>query len=122
MFDVEFARSHFPALSDDWALCDIAGGSVPLAGVIERVRDYMSRWQVQLGATYPHSATATAMVAEGRRAMARLVKEKVLTQEETAKCYFSVVVADEALILEHREGARREAAHPPRRTDLSLPQ
>ena len=73
MFDVEFARSHFPALTDDWALFDNAGGSVPLAGVIERVRDYMSRWQVQLGATYQHSATATALVAEGRRAMARLV-------------------------------------------------
>ena len=73
MFDVEFARSHFPALSDDWARFDNAGGSAPLAGVIERVREYMSRWQVQLGATYPHSATAAALVAEGRRAMARLV-------------------------------------------------
>jgi cysteine desulfurase family protein (TIGR01976 family) len=73
MFDVEFARSHFPTLTDDWALFDNAGGSVPLAGVIERVREYMSRWQVQLGATYPHSATAAALVAAGRRAMARLV-------------------------------------------------
>lgn len=73
MFDVEFARSHFPALDGDWALFDNAGGSVPLAGVIDRVHEYMSRWQVQLGATYPHSATASERVAEGRRAMARLV-------------------------------------------------
>jgi cysteine desulfurase family protein (TIGR01976 family) len=73
MFQVEFARSHFPALADDWALMDNAGGSVPLCGVIERVRDYMGRWQVQLGATYRHSARAAALVAEGRRAMARLV-------------------------------------------------
>jgi len=73
MFDITFARSHFPALTDDWALFDNAGGSVPLAGVIERVHDYMSRWQVQLGATYHHSATAAARVAEGQRAMARLV-------------------------------------------------
>jgi cysteine desulfurase family protein (TIGR01976 family) len=72
-FDVTFARSHFPALTDDWALFDHAGGSVPLAGVIERVHEYMSRWQVQLGATYHASATATARVAEGHRAMARLV-------------------------------------------------
>ena len=49
-FDVDFARQHFPALSDDWALFDNAGGSVPLRGVIERVTEYMSRWQVQLGA------------------------------------------------------------------------
>jgi cysteine desulfurase family protein (TIGR01976 family) len=73
MFDVPFARSHFPALSADWALFDNAGGSVPLAGVIERVHGYMSRWQVQLGGTYHHSATAAALVAAGRRAMARLV-------------------------------------------------
>ena len=73
MFDVAFARSHVPALTDDWALFDNAGGSVPLAGVIERVHDYMSRWQVQPGATYRHSATAAALVADGRRAMARLV-------------------------------------------------
>ncbi len=73
MFNLEFVRSHFPALSDDWALLDNAGGSPPLRGVIERVRDYMSRWQVQLGASYPLSATATEMVAEGHRAMARLV-------------------------------------------------
>ena len=73
MFDVRFARGHFPALTDDWALFDNAGGSVPLAGVIERVRDYMSHWQVQLGASYRHSATATALVAEGLRAAERLV-------------------------------------------------
>lgn len=73
MFDLEFARSQFPALSDEWALFDNAGGSPPLGGVIERVRDYMSRWQVQLGASYHLSATATELVAEGHRAMARLV-------------------------------------------------
>ncbi|TFG88458.1 MAG: aminotransferase class V-fold PLP-dependent enzyme, partial [Gemmatimonadales bacterium] len=73
VFDVAFARNHFPALTNDWALFDNAGGSVPLAGVIERVHEYMSRWQVQLGATYHHSATATALVAEGQRAMAQLV-------------------------------------------------
>ncbi len=73
MFDVPYARSHFPALTEDWALFDHAGGSVPLAGVIERVHDYMSHWQVQLGATYRHSATAAALVAGGRSAMARLV-------------------------------------------------
>jgi len=88
MFDVGYARSRFPALSDEWALFDNAGGSVPLAGVIERVHDYMSRWQVQLGASYRHSATATALVAAGRAAMARLVnaapEEIVLGPSSTA--------------------------------------
>ena len=88
MFDVEFARAHFPALTDDWALFDNAGGTPPLGGVIDRIRDYASRWQVQLGATYRHSAAAAALVAEGRRAMARLVNaepdEIVLGPSSTA--------------------------------------
>ncbi|HVP14194.1 MAG TPA: aminotransferase class V-fold PLP-dependent enzyme [Terriglobales bacterium] len=92
MFDVEFARAHFPALSpavsNGWALFDNAGGSVPLAGVIERVRDYMSCRQVQLGATYPHSVEAAARVAAGRRAAALLVNadpdEIVLGASSTA--------------------------------------
>ena len=73
MFDVEFARRHFPALSDDWALFDNAGGTVPLKGVIDRVHEYMSRWQVQLGASYRHSATASDLVQAGTMAMARLI-------------------------------------------------
>lgn len=73
MLDVTFARRQFPALSDDWALFDNAGGTVPLKGVIDRVHDYMSRWQVQLGASYHHSSTASELVEAGTQAMARLI-------------------------------------------------
>ena len=88
-FDVEFARRHFPALSEDWALFDNAGGSVPLRGVIERITEYMSRWQVQLGATYHHSAHAQALVDEGRAAAARLVNastDEVLIASSSTMC------------------------------------
>ena len=71
--DLPYVRAHFPAVSDEWALFDNAGGSVPLFGVVERVRDYMRRWQVNLGASYAQSARATELVAEGTRAMATLV-------------------------------------------------
>lgn len=73
MLDVEFARSHFPALETDWALLDNAGGSVAARPVIERIRGYMSRYQVQLGATYPLSREAAQLVEEGRAAAAALV-------------------------------------------------
>ncbi|MHC4472070.1 MAG: cysteine desulfurase-like protein [Planctomycetota bacterium] len=73
MLDIDFARGRFPALTDDWALFDNAGGSVPLGGVIERVTNYMSRTMVQLGATYRHSAEAGELVAAGKAAAARLV-------------------------------------------------
>ncbi len=71
--DLSYVRGHFPALSDEWALFDNAGGSVPLRGVIDRVQDYMSQWQVNPGASYGLSAHATTLVAEGARAMATLV-------------------------------------------------
>lgn len=65
--DSAFVRSHFPALATDWALCDNAGGTPVPRQVIERVTAYMSRYQVQLGASYPLSVEAGEAVAAGHR-------------------------------------------------------
>lgn len=73
MLDIPYVRAHFPALSDEWALMDNAGGSPPLFGVIEAVHDYMRYRQVNLGASYGPSADATARVAAGTTAMAQLI-------------------------------------------------
>jgi cysteine desulfurase family protein (TIGR01976 family) len=85
---LQHVRKQFPALTAEWALFDNAGGSVPLAGVIERVRAYMSGHAVQLGASYALSARATEQVAEGHRAAERLVNaepgEVVLGASTTA--------------------------------------
>lgn len=70
---LKHVRSQFPALSARWALFDNAGGSVPLAGVIERASAYMRGHAVQLGASYGLSVRATAEVAAGHRAAERLV-------------------------------------------------
>jgi cysteine desulfurase family protein (TIGR01976 family) len=71
--DVPYVRSHFPALMRGWALFDNAGGSVAPHQVIDRVRDYMSRRQVQLGASYAISVEATQAVHDGLAAAAALV-------------------------------------------------
>jgi cysteine desulfurase family protein (TIGR01976 family) len=71
--DLPYVRAHFPALTEEWALMDNAGGSPPLFGVIEAVHDYMRFRQVNLGASYALSADATARVAAGTHAMATLV-------------------------------------------------
>lgn len=72
--DLDFIRAQFPALAaGGWALFDNAGGSVPPAAVIDRVASYMSRYGVQLGASYPLSAAASERVAAGRRAAATLI-------------------------------------------------
>ncbi|KAI1083323.1 pyridoxal phosphate-dependent transferase [Whalleya microplaca] len=51
-FDVLAARSNFPALQQDQIFFDNAGGSQTLGTVIESIRDYLSKTNVQLGATY----------------------------------------------------------------------
>ena len=50
--DLPFARSQFPALARGEIFLDNAGGSLVLAGVADRVRDYLLSTSVQLGATY----------------------------------------------------------------------
>lgn len=85
---LKHVRSRFPALASPWALFDNAGGSVPLAGVIERASAYMRGHAVQLGASYELSARATAEVEAGHRAAERLVNaepgEVVLGASTTA--------------------------------------
>ena len=71
--DTAFARAHFPALSGPWALFENAGGTLAAAPVLERIRTYMSAYQVQPGAAYPASASAADMIAESHRAMAAMV-------------------------------------------------
>jgi selenocysteine lyase/cysteine desulfurase len=73
MLDPQALRSQFPGLDSPWALFDNAGGTVPCAQVIERVRDYMAGPMVQHGASYDPSVRATRAVELGREAMAVLM-------------------------------------------------
>jgi cysteine desulfurase family protein (TIGR01976 family) len=52
---------------------DNAGGSVPPRAVIDRVRGYMTRYQVQLGASYDLSVEAGELVEAGRADAAALL-------------------------------------------------
>jgi len=67
------ARAHCPSLESVWALEDNAAGAAPARQVIARVEEYMARWPVQHGASYPLSVEAAARVAVGRAGAARLV-------------------------------------------------
>jgi len=71
--DPDWVRARFPALESDWVLFDNAGGSAPLGNVIERISTYMSRWPVQLGASYAPSATASERLDASRAALAGLL-------------------------------------------------
>ena len=55
-------RDRFPALAGDTIFLEYAGGSQVPAVVAEAIRDYMLSSYVQLGAGYPTSQRATALV------------------------------------------------------------
>lgn len=56
--DLQWVRSQFPALSDDYILMDNAGGSQACQQVINRIPEYFKKYNVQLGASYKHSSEA----------------------------------------------------------------
>lgn len=75
-FDIDYARSRFPALASGWAFFDNAGGSQVLGTVIERVADYMATSPVQVGATYAVSELATQRQQEAAATMAEFLNAR----------------------------------------------
>jgi cysteine desulfurase family protein (TIGR01976 family) len=71
--DLDSVRAQFPALRDGFAYFDNAGGSLVLAGVADRVRDYLLTTSVQTGASYPQSRRAVERLREARARLARMM-------------------------------------------------
>lgn len=71
--ELNYVRQQFPALAKDWIFFDNAGGSQILQTVVERITDFLYTSNVQLGASYAVSQTATARVAQGTEVMAQLI-------------------------------------------------
>ena len=102
--DTDFARAHFPALAGPWALFENAGGTLAASQVLDRVRTYMTEYQVQPGAAYPASARAAEMIAESHRAMAAMINaqpEEVVIGPSTS---MNVFLLAQALRPGFREG------------------
>ncbi|MEP6831039.1 MAG: cysteine desulfurase-like protein [Rhizomicrobium sp.] len=72
-FDVNFARSQFPALAEGFAYFDNAGGSLVLKTVADRIHEYLLTTSVQTGASYTHSQRASARLTEARTRIAFLM-------------------------------------------------
>lgn len=71
--DLEFVRTQFPGLRAEWAFFDNAGGTQILAGVVERMNEFLFRRNVQTGGSYAVSKLAAQSLLDGRRAMQQLV-------------------------------------------------
>ncbi|EHA25555.1 hypothetical protein ASPNIDRAFT_42079 [Aspergillus niger ATCC 1015] len=75
-FDISQARARFPALNQEQIFLDNAGGSQVLDTVIESVVSYLSKTNVQLGATYNTSKLSTAAYDHGYEAAANFINAK----------------------------------------------
>ncbi|KAF7288846.1 Aminotran-5 domain-containing protein [Mycena chlorophos] len=93
--DVAFARSQFPALSSSsssrpsFIFADNAGGSQVTQSAIDKIVDYLSHTNVQLGADYAVSVVSTTRVDAGAEAArvlfnARSVEEVAFGPSSTA--------------------------------------
>jgi len=71
--NLQAVRQQFPALEQGWTLMDNAGGSAPLARVIDQMAAYMSQVPVQLGASYALSQDASRRLALAQHALAALL-------------------------------------------------
>ncbi|OTA92082.1 hypothetical protein M434DRAFT_32206 [Hypoxylon sp. CO27-5] len=72
-FDIQAARSKFPALSEDQVFLDNAGGSQTLGSVIEAISDYLIKSNVQFGGGYKTSKASSSRYATGVDAGAKFI-------------------------------------------------
>ncbi|SDN98289.1 cysteine desulfurase family protein, VC1184 subfamily [Rhodoferax sp. OV413] len=95
--NLDHIRAEFPALNNDCAYLDNAGGSQVLRRVADRVRDYLLTSSVQLGASYAQSQDAGAKVLAARRSVAELIHapfdDEVVMGGSTTSLMFQVTQA-----------------------------
>ncbi|KAL3421219.1 aminotransferase class-v [Phlyctema vagabunda] len=89
-FDIKKARHRFPALNQRQMFFDNAGGSQTLDTVIEAIREYLSKTNVQLGATYAVGKKTTALYNAGYEAAAKYINavpEQVVMGSSTTQLF-----------------------------------
>ncbi|KAF2748236.1 PLP-dependent transferase [Sporormia fimetaria CBS 119925] len=92
-FDIKAARSRFPALRQDQVFFDNAGGSQTLDTVIDAITDYLSKNNVQLGASYHSSTISTSKYDEGYQAAAKYInasKDEIVLGSSTTQLFMNL--------------------------------
>ena len=74
--DIDFVRTKFPGLRDDFIFMDNAGGTQVLGCVIDRTSEYFKNFYVQLGATYEVSAKSSLKLDESLCSIASFINAK----------------------------------------------
>ena len=66
IIDINRVRKQFPALENNMIFMDNAGGSQILSSVIERISEYLTKYNVQLGASYKTSQQASEKLEQAQ--------------------------------------------------------
>ncbi|KAI1779485.1 PLP-dependent transferase [Hypoxylon cercidicola] len=74
--DIQAVRSKFPALREDQVFLDNAGGSQTLGVVIETIRDYLIKSNVQFGGGYKASQASSSRYNDGVEAGAKFLNAR----------------------------------------------
>ncbi|TVY81143.1 Cysteine desulfurase-like protein ustD [Lachnellula suecica] len=72
-FDIASAKESFPALKQSQVFFDNAGGSQTLGTAIDSISNYLSKTNVQLGASYAVGQKSTALYNAGYEAAAKYI-------------------------------------------------
>ena len=75
-FDIEWVRNQFPALENKIAFMDNAGGSQTLKSVIDRITEYLTDYDVQLGASYHTSQLASKKLDQAKVSLKHWINAK----------------------------------------------
>ncbi|KAH6660005.1 aminotransferase class-V [Truncatella angustata] len=89
-FDVQSARSKFPALQQEQVYFDNAGGSQTLGAVIDSIYKYLTTNNVQLGASYRVGKASTQKYNEGFAAAAKYInaqEDEIVFGSSTTQLY-----------------------------------
>ncbi|KAH9214464.1 pyridoxal phosphate-dependent transferase [Leptodontidium sp. 2 PMI_412] len=76
-FNIATAREKFPALNQPQVFFDNAGGSQTLGTVIDSICNYLSKTNVQLGASYAVGKKSTASYESGYAAAAKYINASI---------------------------------------------
>ncbi|WP_240768912.1 cysteine desulfurase-like protein [Paracoccus liaowanqingii] len=71
--DMAYVHSQFPGLTDDWVFFDNAGGSQIAQPALDRMVEFLTHRNVQIGGSYAVSQAAAQALMAGRQAAATLV-------------------------------------------------
>lgn len=92
-FDISKARERFPALQQDQVFLDNAGGSQALGDVVDSITQYLSKTNVQLGASYHTGSISNTKYEEGYQAAAKYMnagRDEIVIGSSTTQVFMNL--------------------------------